>query len=119
MQHRKQNIFFIQNRALAEPKDKDNMRKTWVKRENIYFKPFYKQKSKMFLLLIFLVGISFIAYQVNSRNVVSLEAVTTRRWVGCADTWVSSWSWPVSGCSGWPVSTSHRMAVRSQLPVMI
>nr|XP_016940074.2 glucosidase 2 subunit beta isoform X2 [Drosophila suzukii] len=63
MQHRKQNIFFIQNRALAEPKDKDNMRKTWVKRENIYFKPFYKQKSKMFLLLIFLVGISFIAYQ--------------------------------------------------------
>jgi len=41
------------------------MRKTWVKRENIYFKPFYKQKSKMFLLLIFLVGISFIAYQVR------------------------------------------------------
>ncbi|KPU79846.1 uncharacterized protein Dana_GF16904, isoform B [Drosophila ananassae] len=39
------------------------MRKTWVKRENIYYKPFYKQKSKMFLLLIFLVGISFIAYQ--------------------------------------------------------
>jgi len=26
----------------------------------------------------------------HSRNVVSLEAVTTRRWVGCADTWVSS-----------------------------
>jgi len=73
MQHRKQNIFFIQNRALAEPKDKDNMRKTWVKRENIYFKPFYKQKSKMFLLLIFLVGISFIAYQVSR----------TRIWLGC------------------------------------
>ncbi|XP_017013565.2 uncharacterized protein [Drosophila takahashii] len=44
------------------------MRKTWVKRENIYFKPFYKQKSKMFLLLIFLVGISFIAYQAFSLN---------------------------------------------------
>ncbi|KAH8292537.1 hypothetical protein KR054_011590 [Drosophila jambulina] len=44
------------------------MRKTWVKRENIYYKPFYKQKSKMFLLLIFLVGISFIAYQAFSLN---------------------------------------------------
>lgn len=41
------------------------MRKTWVKRENIYYKPFYKDKSKMFLLLIFLVGISFIVYQVG------------------------------------------------------
>ncbi|KAH8395838.1 hypothetical protein KR215_005886 [Drosophila sulfurigaster] len=44
------------------------MRKTWVKRENIYYKPFYKDKSKMFLLLIFLVGISFIAYQAFSLN---------------------------------------------------
>lgn len=43
------------------------MRKTWVKRENIYYKPFYKDKSKMFFLLIFLVGISFIAYQVSKR----------------------------------------------------
>ncbi|XP_032289633.1 uncharacterized protein [Drosophila virilis] len=42
------------------------MRKTWVKRENIYYKPFYKDKSKMFFLLIFLVGISFIAYQLPS-----------------------------------------------------
>ncbi|XP_034486219.1 glucosidase 2 subunit beta isoform X2 [Drosophila innubila] len=42
------------------------MRKTWVKRENIYYKPFYKDKSKMLLLLIFLVGISFIAYQLPS-----------------------------------------------------
>ncbi|EDV93296.1 glucosidase 2 subunit beta [Drosophila grimshawi] len=44
------------------------MRKTWVKRENIYFKPFYKDKSKMFMLLIFLVGISFIVYQAFSLN---------------------------------------------------
>lgn len=43
------------------------MRKTWVKRENIYYKPFYKDKSKMFFLLIFFVGISFIAYQVGKR----------------------------------------------------
>lgn len=46
------------------------MRKTWVKRENIYYKPFYKQKSKMFLLLIFLVGISFIAYQVSPNKLL-------------------------------------------------
>ncbi|XP_030369775.1 glucosidase 2 subunit beta [Scaptodrosophila lebanonensis] len=44
------------------------MRKTWVKRENIYYKPFYKQKSKMILLLIILVGISFIIYQASSIN---------------------------------------------------
>ncbi|KAH8417702.1 hypothetical protein KR222_004500 [Zaprionus bogoriensis] len=44
------------------------MRKTWVKRENMYYKPFYKDKSKMFMLLIFLVGISFIAYQAFSLN---------------------------------------------------
>lgn len=44
------------------------MRKTWVKRENIYYKPFYKDKSKIFFLLIFFVGISFIAYQVGKRN---------------------------------------------------
>ncbi|EDW84535.1 uncharacterized protein Dwil_GK13088 [Drosophila willistoni] len=44
------------------------MRKTWVKRENIYYKPFYKQKSKMLFLLIFLIGISFITYQAFSLN---------------------------------------------------
>nr|AJC97641.1 hypothetical protein [Drosophila arizonae] len=44
------------------------MRKTWVKRENIYYKPFYKDKSKMLFLLIFFVGISFIAYQAFSLN---------------------------------------------------
>ncbi|KAM8705078.1 hypothetical protein ACLKA7_009526 [Drosophila subpalustris] len=44
------------------------MRKTWVKRENIYYKPFYKDKSKMLMLFIFLVGISFIAYQAFSLN---------------------------------------------------
>lgn len=44
------------------------MRKTWVKRENIYYKPFYKQKSKMFLLFIFLLAILFFFYQVSSVN---------------------------------------------------
>ncbi|XP_054725474.1 uncharacterized protein LOC129235560 [Anastrepha obliqua] len=44
------------------------MRKTWVKRENIYYKPFYKQKSKMFLLGVFLLGIVFIIYQAFSIN---------------------------------------------------
>lgn len=55
----------------------------------------------------------------HKRKVVSREAVTTRRCVGCAETCVSSWSWPVSGCNGWAVSTSHSIAVRSQLPVII
>ncbi|XP_030558857.1 glucosidase 2 subunit beta isoform X2 [Drosophila novamexicana] len=49
------------------------MRKTWVKRENIYYKPFYKDKSKMFFLLIFLVGISFIAYQLPSVQQLRLK----------------------------------------------
>ncbi|XP_067619130.1 uncharacterized protein [Eurosta solidaginis] len=44
------------------------MRKTWVKRENIYYKPFYKQKSKMLLLGVFLLGIVFIIYQAFSIN---------------------------------------------------
>ncbi|XP_036324247.1 uncharacterized protein LOC118737672 [Rhagoletis pomonella] len=44
------------------------MRKTWVKRENIYYKPFYKQKTKMLLLGVFLLGIVFIIYQAFSIN---------------------------------------------------
>lgn len=39
------------------------MKKTWVKRENIYYVPFYKQKSKMLFLGIFLLGIIFFIYQ--------------------------------------------------------
>ncbi|KAL9893665.1 glucosidase 2 subunit beta [Glossina fuscipes] len=39
------------------------MKKTWIKRENIYYVPFYKQKSKMFLLGIFCLGILFFIYQ--------------------------------------------------------
>lgn len=30
----------------------------------------------------------------HSLKVVSLDEVTTRRWVGCVQQWVSSWSWP-------------------------
>ncbi|XP_055849644.1 uncharacterized protein LOC129914418 isoform X3 [Episyrphus balteatus] len=44
------------------------MKKTWVKKENIYYKPFYKHKSKMLLLGIFLLGIIFFIYQVLSIN---------------------------------------------------
>lgn len=39
------------------------MRKHWVKRENIYEKPFYKQKLKMTLLTVFVMAIVFFAYQ--------------------------------------------------------
>lgn len=47
------------------------MKKTWVKRENIYHVPFYKQKSKMLLLGIFLLGIIFFVYQAVSINQLS------------------------------------------------
>lgn len=30
----------------------------------------------------------------HRRKVVSLDEVTTRRWVGWVQQWVSSWSWP-------------------------
>lgn len=39
------------------------MRKTWVKRDNIYYKPFYKQKLKMMLLLLLLMAFVFFGYQ--------------------------------------------------------
>lgn len=40
------------------------MRKTWVKRDNIYYKPFYKQKLKMTLLGVLLMAIIFFGYQI-------------------------------------------------------
>lgn len=40
------------------------MRKTWVKKENIYYKPFYKQKLKITLLGVILMAIIFFAYQI-------------------------------------------------------
>lgn len=39
------------------------MRKTWVKRDNIYYKPFYKQKLKMTLLGVLLMAVVFFGYQ--------------------------------------------------------
>lgn len=39
------------------------MRKTWVKRDNIYYKPFYKQKLKMTLLGVLLMACVFFGYQ--------------------------------------------------------
>ncbi|XP_039434737.1 uncharacterized protein LOC120416905 [Culex pipiens pallens] len=39
------------------------MRKTWVKRDNIYYKPFYKQKLKMTLLGVLLMAFVFFGYQ--------------------------------------------------------
>lgn len=40
------------------------MRKQWVKRENIYHKPFYKQKLKVTLLGVIVMAIIFFIYQV-------------------------------------------------------
>ncbi|XP_049534380.1 uncharacterized protein LOC125950440 [Anopheles darlingi] len=39
------------------------MRKTWVKRDNIYYKPFYKQKLKLTLIGVLGLGILFFVYQ--------------------------------------------------------
>ncbi|XP_052900815.1 uncharacterized protein LOC128307124 isoform X2 [Anopheles moucheti] len=39
------------------------MRKTWVKRDNIYYKPFYKQKLKLTLIGVIAMGILFFIYQ--------------------------------------------------------
>uniref|UniRef100_A0A182J9G6 Glucosidase II beta subunit N-terminal domain-containing protein n=1 Tax=Anopheles atroparvus TaxID=41427 RepID=A0A182J9G6_ANOAO len=39
------------------------MRKTWVKRDNIYYKPFYKQKLKLTLIGVIGMGILFFVYQ--------------------------------------------------------
>uniref|UniRef100_A0A182NCC0 Glucosidase II beta subunit N-terminal domain-containing protein n=1 Tax=Anopheles dirus TaxID=7168 RepID=A0A182NCC0_9DIPT len=39
------------------------MRKTWVKRDNIYYKPFYKQKLKVTLIGVIAMGILFFVYQ--------------------------------------------------------
>lgn len=39
------------------------MRKQWIKKENVYHKPFYKQKLKMTLLGVLLMAVVFFAYQ--------------------------------------------------------
>lgn len=39
------------------------MKKLWIKKENIYHKPFYKHKFKMTLIGVFLMGIIFFGYQ--------------------------------------------------------
>lgn len=39
------------------------MRKQWIKKENLYHKPFYKKKLQMTLLSVFLMAVVFFAYQ--------------------------------------------------------
>lgn len=51
-----------------------NMRKTWVKRENIYYVPFYKQRTKMLLLGTILLGIIFFLYQVMSIRYLTIAS---------------------------------------------
>lgn len=48
------------------------MRKQWVKKESLYHKPFYKQKLKVTMLAVLLLGIVFLAYQVFSVNQLQL-----------------------------------------------
>lgn len=51
-----------------------NMKKTWVKRENIYYIPFYKQRTKMLLLCTILLGIVFFLYQVRSIRYLTIAS---------------------------------------------
>lgn len=39
------------------------MKKMWVKKDNIYYKPFYKQKFKLTLIGVFIMSIVFFSYQ--------------------------------------------------------
>ncbi|XP_005186293.1 glucosidase 2 subunit beta-like [Musca domestica] len=55
------------------------MKKTWVKREHIYYVPFYKQKSKMLLLGIFFLGIIFFVYQAVSVSHLPIALEGTMR----------------------------------------
>lgn len=45
----------------------------WVKKENIYHKPFYKQKLKMTMLFVLLMGIVFFTYQIFYMNQLQLS----------------------------------------------
>lgn len=52
------------------------MKRIWVKKDQMYYKPFYKQKLKMSLLLVILMAVVFFSYQIfcmNQLNENSLE----------------------------------------------
>lgn len=53
------------------------MKKEWVKREHMYYKPFYKQKAKVFLLVIFLFAIAFFIYEIVIINNLPLNQPKT------------------------------------------
>lgn len=44
------------------------MKKMWIKKESLYHKPFYKQKLKLSLCIVMLMGIVFLAYQLLYLN---------------------------------------------------
>lgn len=49
------------------------MRKTWIKKENLYPKPFYKQKLKMALIGVVIMGVIFFTYQIFYINQLQLS----------------------------------------------
>lgn len=44
-------------------KNPTEMRKQWIKKENLYHKPFYKKKLQMTLVSVFVMAVVFFAYQ--------------------------------------------------------
>lgn len=54
---------FYTNLYLRFLKFEEIMRKTWVKKESLYPKPFYKRKIFMLFLILILTATSFIIYE--------------------------------------------------------
>lgn len=44
------------------------MKRVWVKKEHMYYKPFYKQKLKMTLVLVIIMAVVFFSYQIFCMN---------------------------------------------------
>lgn len=54
------------------------MRKQWIKKENMYHKPFYKQKLQMTLLGVFAMAIIFFVYQLFYIKQLQIETDNIR-----------------------------------------
>lgn len=50
----------------------------WIKKENIYHKPFYKQKLKMTMLVVLITGMVFLAYQIGYMNQLDMSTLPHR-----------------------------------------
>lgn len=54
------------------------MKKQWIKKENMYHKPFYKQKLQMTLLGVLIMAIVFFIYQIFYIKQLQIETENIR-----------------------------------------